>query len=402
MEPSMVDTLCANRLHESPALSDRCAIIFRSPGGRAFFSSTLRGARRSTPMMSPQQIRHSCRVLLFLFVWIGIPGRAASATLDDSAREFAQKIAAVLTSKENISYEIRNLSSLQPGEVARMEQSFKAEMKDRGITFVSSGGPITILVTLSENFRSLVWTGEIQQGNAPLVILLEVARPSENRTLPANMPVSIHSEKFWEGPERILDAGEISDGAGKSWLVLLLPGGLRILDKQSGASSVIEIISNQSASRDPWGHLNFEKIANEFAFFLAPQFCVMNLATHNFGGCSADPHSAQYPIPSQPPVMIDVTPSGTQPGKGTEIFISRPACGGANQFLATGARDYTQPDSLQLFEIKPSGAAAISAELNFPGPITALHASSEVPRAVVKNLSTGNYEAFRLSFSCSQ
>jgi hypothetical protein len=101
--------------------------------------------------------------------------------------------------------------------------------------------------------------------------------------------------------------------------------------------------------------------------------------------------------------MIDVAPSGAPlPGKGTEIVIGAPVCGGASQFLATGARDYTQPDSLQLFEMKPGGAAAISAELNFPGPITALHASSESPRAVVKNLSTGNYEAYRLSLSCAQ
>ncbi len=73
------------------------------------------------------------------------------------------------------------------------------------------------------------------------------------------------------------------------------------------------------------------------------------------------------------------------------------------QFLATGARRlYTQPDSLQLFELKSGSAVPASAELNFPGPVTALHAASETPRAVVKNLSTGNYEAYRLSFSCAQ
>jgi hypothetical protein len=101
--------------------------------------------------------------------------------------------------------------------------------------------------------------------------------------------------------------------------------------------------------------------------------------------------------------MIDVSPpSSPQPGKGTEIVMGAPVCGGASQFLATGARDYTHADSVQLFEVKTRGAAAVSAELNFPGPVTALHASSESPRAVVKNLLTGNYEAYRLSFSCTQ
>jgi hypothetical protein len=101
--------------------------------------------------------------------------------------------------------------------------------------------------------------------------------------------------------------------------------------------------------------------------------------------------------------MIDVAPAGPVPaGKGTEIVMGVTVCGGMSQFLATGARDYTQTDSLQIFELKSGGTAAISAELNFPGPITALHSVSESPRAVVKNLSTGNYEAYRLSFSCAQ
>ena len=77
-------------------------------------------------------------------------------------------------------------------------------------------------------------------------------------------------------------------------------------------------------------------------------------------------------------------------------------CGGETQFLATGARDYTQTDSLQVFQIGSSGAAAVSAELDFPGPITALHAGADPPRAVVRNLATGNYEAYRLSYSCGQ
>lgn len=399
----MLDTLCANRFHEPAAPPKRCAMIFGSLGSCANFCIIFRGARRRASMTSPYRIKHSCRILLFLFAWFAIPGRAAAATLEDSAREFAQKIAAALLSKENVSYEIRNLSSLQAGEVARIEQAFKTELKDRGATVAIGAGPITIVVTLSENFKNLVWTGEIHQGSAPLVILLEVRRPSENRALTAIMPVSMHSEKFWEGRERILDAGEISDGAGKSWLVLLLPGGLRILDRQTGATTATEIISNQNASRDPWGNLGFGKSGNEFGIFLSPHFCSMNLETRNLSGCSPGDESTGNSPGSHFPVMIDVAPPGAPPaGKGTEIVLGAPVCGGASQFLATGARDYTQPDSLQLFELKSGVAVPASVELNFPGPITALHAASETPRAVVKNLTTGNYEAYRLSFSCSQ
>jgi hypothetical protein len=399
----MLDTLCASRRHDPTTLPKRCAMIFLGPGDRENLLIIFRGARRCTSMTSPYRVKHSIPVLLFLFAWIATQSQAADAALEDSAREFAQKIAAALPSKENVSYEIRNISSLEPGEVARIEQSFKTELKSRGATLASGAGPVTIAITLSENSKGLVWTAETHQGNAPLVILLEVARPSENRNLMASMPVSIHSEKFWEGPERILDAGDLSDGAGKSWLVLLLPVGTRILDRQTGVTTSTEIISNQSASRDPWGNLSFAKSGNEFGLFLSPHFCTMNLETRNLSGCSPGGESAGNSPGSHFPNMIDVAPAGAPTaGKGTEIVLGVPVCGGVNQFLATGARDYTQPDSLQLFDLKSGIAVPASAELNFPGPVTALHAASETPRAVVKNLSTGNYEAYRLSFSCSQ
>jgi hypothetical protein len=399
----MLDTLCANRLHEFPVLPKRCAMIFRSLGCSANFRLIMRGARRSIPMTSPHRIKHSWRVLLFLFVWIGIPGNASSATLEDSAKEFARKIAAALPSKENVTYEIRNVSSLQPSEVARIEQALKSELQQQGIGVTNAGAAVTVIATLSENLKGLVWTAEIPQVDATHVVLIEVERPTESRALKATMPVSIHSEKFWEGTERILDAGEISDGKGRSWLVLLLPGGLRILDRQTGVTITTEIISNQKTSRDPWGNLGFAKSGNEFGLFLSPHFCTMNLQTHNLSGCSGGDEAAGNSPGSNFPVMIDVAPAGAPAaGKGTEIVMGAPVCGGASQFLATGARDYTQPDSLQLYELKSRGADPISAELNFPGPITALHAPSESPRAVVRNLATGNYEAYRLSVSCTQ
>jgi hypothetical protein len=354
-------------------------------------------------MTPPQRINQFCRILALLCVCLEMPCPAMCARLEDSAKDFAQKIAAALPAKQNVTYEIRNVSNLQPDEVSRVDQAFLSALKERGVTPSISRGPATIVFTLSENFRNLVWTAEIHQGDSTVVVLLEVKRDQDTHSVGASMPVSIHGEKFWEGSGRLLDATEISDGSGKSWLVLLLPRGLRILDKQTGTETITEITSNQSASRDPWGNLSFVKGGDEFGFFLAPRFCSMSLAASNLDACSTADDSAANPSARRVPVMVDVAPSGaTIPGKGTEIVMGTPVCGGASQFLATGARDYSQPDSLQLFELKPGGAAAISAELNFPGPVTALHASSESPRAVVKNLSTGNYEAYRLSFSCAQ
>jgi len=351
-------------------------------------------------MMVSDRSTRSRQAMLFLLVLLGIPSSARAASLEDSAREFARKIAAALPARDNVSCEFRNASSLRPGEAARIEQAFQSQLQEQGVRIAASGAPVAVLVTLSENFTNFIWTGEIRQGEASRVVLMAVERVLENRAAPSAMPVTIQSEKFWEGPERILDAGDISGGASKSWLVLLLPDGLRIQNQQTGSVSTIEVASNQSANRDPWGNLDFGPTGNTVRFFLSPRICTVNLETAGLDVCSSAEGSAGPPVPNGFPVMFDVAPAGPPPpGKGTVIEISS-VCGGADQFLATGARDYTQTDSLQVFKKETSGPIAISAELDFPGPIMALHALSGMPRAVVRNLTTGNYEAYRLSISC--
>jgi hypothetical protein len=358
-----------------------------------------RGQAQHTMMVSDRTIR-SRRTVLFIIAWLAIPSVVRAASLEDAAKELARKISTALPTRDNVSCEFRNVSSLRPGEAARIEQAFEAELQERGVRLAASGAPVAVLVTLSENFKNLIWTGEIRQGEVSHVVLIAVERSPENRDFPSAMPVTIRSEKFWEGPERILDAGEISDGAAKSWIVLLLRDGLRIQNQLTGSATTIDIASNQSTNRDPWGNLDFEPSGKTIRFFLSPRVCTVNLETAGLDVCSSAEGLTGPPVPNGFPVMFDIAPAGPPPpGKGTVIEISS-VCGGASQFLATGARDYTRTDSLQAFKKDTSGAVAISAELDFPGPIVALHALSGMPRAVVWNLITGNYEAYRLFISC--
>lgn len=370
--------------------------------GRRAVCFRFREAERNTLMKPAARLNISRRAIFFLFVSLGLSNAIRAGTLEDSAKELARELAAALPVQTTASCEIRNRSSLLPEEVSRVERGLDAELQDRGVRLSDKGAETAIVVTLSENFENLVWTAEIRKGGASQVVVVAVERPSGNHTVSSAMPVTIHSEKFWEGPERILDAGELSDGAGKSWQVVLLPDGLRIQDKQGGATSTTEITSLQGTSRDPWGNLNFQPTGNSIGVFLAPRVCAVNLEPLDWSACLTPAGSTSAPPPGRTPVMFDVAPAiPPPPGKGTLIEMQS-VCGGANQFLATGAGDYTQTDSLQVFQAESSGAVAVSAELDFPGPITALHATSATPRAVVRNLTTGNYEAYRLSFSCGQ
>lgn len=396
------DTFCATRACQSPERPDGCAMIFSSVSLRAKFLFLYCEDRRSTPMMGADRLSFSRQAILLLFVLMGVPTAVWPASLEEPTKEFARKIVAALSARENVSCEIRNISSLRSDEFARVEQAIRTELQDQGVHISASGGAtVSIAVTLSENWKEFVWTGQIRQGDLSRTVLLGVSRGSETRVATNAMHVTVRSEKFWEGPGRILDAAAVSNGSGKSWLVLLQPTALAIEDLQTGSSGEIDLSSVQPIKRDSWGQLGEVQSGNTIWFSTLLQLCNVNLETRSLLECLPKEGSVGS-VPTQYPMLTDLAPAGPMPpGKGTEVVIS-PVCGGTNQFLVTGARDYTEKDSIQVFQMEPNGPVAMSAALDFPGPIVALHTAPDAPRAIVRNLTTGDYEAYRLAISCGE
>ena len=177
----MLDTNCAKRYLGLQITPNACAMISCSCGHFGESLQLLCVAERITPIMGTDRSNLSCRTLLLLLVLLGIPLAARADTLEDSARELAGKIAADLPAKENISCELRNVSSLQPEEVARIDEALKTDLQNEGFpAHVSSAETARILVTLSENLNNFVWAAEIRQGDASRVVFTMIPRPREN------------------------------------------------------------------------------------------------------------------------------------------------------------------------------------------------------------------------------
>ena len=88
---------------------------------------------------------------------------------------------------------------------------------------------------------------------------------------------------------------------------------------------------------------------------------------------------------------------------GSDIATIRTTCGAGSQVLATGPGDQAQ-DSIRTYEFPDRDPVAVSAALDFPGPISALwtETRADTAIAIARDRDTGNYEAFRLSLSCGQ
>jgi hypothetical protein len=104
----------------------------------------------------------------------------------------------------------------------------------------------------------------------------------------------------------------------------------------------------------------------------------------------------------------DPEPIGTLSNFGDQITSVHSDCGSGWQALVTLREDHSKLDSVQGIEIQDQKAVVVTPALQFAGPVTALRRADRslayLPTraiAVILNLHTGLYEAYRLSITCA-
>ena len=379
----MTDMLCAMPRPGRASLSRGYAMIFRSSGRRTESLWLSRVAGHSNPMTGIHRSNLSCRTILFLIVLMGLPTAARSATLENSAKGLARKIDAALPPGDGASVEIRNLSTLTPSEIAIVKKTLDAELQIRESRTASNTVSIVeVLVTLSENVKGFVWSAEIRQGDHYRVAFVTLPKSTENQIAPRAKSLSLHAEKFWEGPERILDAAVAWIAEGNQRLVLLVPDGMLVRTFDGGSAIKIPIESFQTHTRNPEGTL-----LEPLSVLLEPNVCTVALNPPAVRECHHAPKLSALP---------------SIPGHG-QVTPIHSICGAGFQIMASGGGDDSLPDTVQAFEEQSGSFVAVSEELNFPGPVSLHNAPNMAnPTAVVRNLQTGNYEAYGLSISCER
>ena len=89
---------------------------------------------------------------------------------------------------------------------------------------------------------------------------------------------------------------------------------------------------------------------------------------------------------------------------GSDLAAVKSSCGAQTQLLVTGIGDGETPDVVRAFEIADREPVEVARPVEFEGPITSLWTSSDgnSATAIVRNLKTGNYDAFELAITCGQ
>ena len=97
-------------------------------------------------------------------------------------------------------------------------------------------------------------------------------------------------------------------------------------------------------------------------------------------------------------------PLASTSGWGADLATVKSNCGGGWQILATTPRDYSENDSIIVYEFVGVDFRTESDPIEMDGPVVAMWSGENggPARAVVHNLKTGNYEAYLLKVGCSQ
>src|ERR1700722_18220538 len=339
-------------------------------------------------------------IISMILVFAGVSVRAQTTAQlpsdwTNALGSLADKIAAVTKRGENLSFEVKNMSSLSAADVDALHDVLVTDLarRNRRITKESSADA-TLQVTFSESVDGYVWIAEIPDGAKENVVMVSVTAPNLKAS-GQEAPITLRRKVIWEQQARIVDFGILADGSGdgSSILVILDAGKLsfyRSQVKDWKLEREITIEHPRPPQRDVRGRIDLQSGEAQ----LPDAECAGDFRHPESVICTTMTPPAGPEIPRQ---AIAVQ------GRNLEDYaVLAPVCDDSPLTLVTGQGDWTESDSIQAYVGKyPENSA--SSKIQFLGPVLGLrrNADGKSARAVSRNLKTGKYEASIVSVSCS-
>jgi hypothetical protein len=320
------------------------------------------------------------------------------AVWETQLREIAARIVSFVPPPARVSLVVNNVSSLDPADVAAVGNALKSQLASAGVLLASANpGSIPLQVTLSKGSEGLLLVAQVN-GNPQQVAI--VSLPPVSASASPNGGVLLDAKLVWEQPTRMLDFGlPAQPGFSRNLLAVLEPQRLVFYSRDLTQWQLLRELSADSATatRDPRGHIELSQDGSSGDVQWNGTECKGDFMRPESVACVPADHSADTRDKSPSPFTL--------PGGGDALNTGL-KCERQPIALATGGGDWTQPDFVQAYELRDAGEGPLASgsAINFNGPVTAIWATSApgVARAIVRNLQTGNYEAYVVTATCSQ
>lgn len=380
---------------------------------------------------------------------------AVAADWSKAVGDLAKAIAGE-TGPGTISMSVVDASSLAKDQVTEIQRGLETQLRASGIR-LGSGTSVNsaVKVTLSESLREYVWVAEITEGNETRVQMVTMPRESGSVIARTGPAVEIRKALMWSQREPMLDMVVVDGATPTPHLVILgtetlesyaLASGKWKLEQRWNLTHVRSfprdlrglLVVNANRSVDAYLPGTVCSVANvnanavvcrdsDDAWKIGPRAAFFNSSRNYFTGAlvpASDKaigpfYSAAWLERQGYPLMmvsgVDgrfrvsdgvneriLSPSVTADW-GSDIAAVKTGCGSGSQVLVTLTGDDTKPDSLRAFDIADREPVLVSAVVDFAGPVMALWSHDAAGAVtIVRNLRTGQYEAYSISILCTQ
>ena len=377
------------------------------------------------------------RAGLTLLFGLSLLARMEAQPIANAAKPLAARISSELPRRATVSLDLQVLAPLPPAEWSQFRQALTDELQKTGLEISAATQPESrVRVSLSENARGLLIIAEVWNQDAERVIMLPWSRAAAPKARPAFV---LTKTPVWEQAEPILDFLVLNSGSQLIVLGTTHAASFHRDNDHWAADGEASLALAHPLPRDPRGRM--ELVDGNLRVFLAGTTCTGATAPQLTMSCT--PKNEAFAVDTRDPALqgrwvtgrntmeSDRIPSAfydaaaglfasadgkivdraNTPVAGTEQWASDLAavaasCSAApaNVVIAAMHPENQKHDQVQAFEVAGGQTIARSEPLSLAGGITALWPSDTPQQAnvVIRNSSTGNYEASRLALACAQ
>jgi hypothetical protein len=355
----------------------------------AVISSSGKPVSAKQNLSPPRSPRCSILRQLFGFALLLLPLPLRAQSPENAAHELAMKVC-LGGHKQPVKVAWQEYTSSGAYFSDTRKKAFLDQISACGMEATEDSDVPRLTVTLRYTpSKALLIASLTEAVNGQQLFVVEIPRASLLVARESGVAPQLRGELLWSEEKQIQSAIGWQDPSAQERFLLVFGDGLvsrlRFENNAWKLMDSAELPGAGRRSRSGEGGFFYGRAKQKFELVLRKKVCELNLDGR-----------------------LSLTCSGNEvPNRTAEIAST---CEESPRYLVAGKGDYTQPDRITLGNAAKTGGAASAApeesysgSVEMPGPVLDISVAenSKTAFAVAKNLSTGNYEVYRITAVCS-
>ena len=314
-------------------------------------------------------------------------------------RNLAQRVAETRELPDKIAVEWSNVSSLPEAQSLLFREVFLQELGTRRTIVPANAGTPLLCISLRETPTDFLLVAQMNEASGGQVHITSLSKTLFLPTMARGAGFRLVKQLLWRQPQPILDAREFSEAAGSPANIFLL---------KTDALTIYREADERLTTLQELGFGNYRYISRGLRGELQKDKDGGLIATLPNLNCLL-----HWPAASSDRWTMTCSPNGGAGQLTNSIAADGDAaqdpvaitssCDGTAWKLLAGESDWTRPDRLLLVGAGMKRDEAV-ASLEFGGPVLRVASAEDnkAALAVVFDLSSGNYEVYRVAIACGQ